>query len=85
MQPDLEQRKAAQMLDFSAYLAAQQLTQGAVSEALADAPVRPHRLPLARRPGVVTARQWLSLTVGRLVDVIQPVGERAGSALPAGR
>lgn len=73
------------MLDFSAYLAAQQLTQGAVSEALSDAPVLPDRVPLARRPAALTARQWFSLTVRRLADVIQPVGQRAGSALPVGR
>ena len=37
----LEQRKAAQMLDFNAYLAAQHLTREAVNEALPKATVRP--------------------------------------------
>ena len=73
------------MLDFSAYLAAQYLTRELVNEALPEAPVRPDRVTKARRSGVVAARQWLSLTLRRLAGVVQPVGERAGSALPAGR
>lgn len=75
------------MLDFSAYLAAQQITRDAVNEALPDVPARPDRVPVARRPEIFNTRQrkWLSLPFLRLVQAIQPMPERAGSPLPAGR
>jgi hypothetical protein len=73
------------MLDFSAYLAAQHLTQEATSEALFDAPVRPDRVPLARRPGVDIARQRIGLTLRRMADVILPARSCPSAPLPAPR
>jgi hypothetical protein len=69
------------VIDFSAYLAAQRLTQELVSEALPDAPVRVDRVPVARRARVIAARQWLSLTLRRLADRLEPLPEPAKPAM----
>jgi hypothetical protein len=70
------------MLDFSTYLAAQHLTRGAVTEALPEAPIRPDRVPVAPYPNALTVRQWLSLALRSLADVIEASSpRRAGSAM----
>lgn len=68
------------MLDFSAYLAAQHLTQEIVN----DAPARPARVPMRQRAAAV-ARQRLSLALRRLADTIQPLPAPTGAPLPAFR
>jgi hypothetical protein len=73
------------MLDFSAYLAAQQLTQGAVTEALPDAPVYPDRVLAPHRTGFVAARRGTSLTWRRLAEIVHLLAGRALSAQPAAR
>lgn len=60
------------MIEFSAYLAAQQVTRDAVREALPDAPVRAeHQMPRRAFPRLAV-RQRLSLTLHRLADLIEP-------------
>jgi hypothetical protein len=70
------------MLDFNAYLTAQHLTREAVNDALPRATVRPDRVTITRRPGGIAARQWLSLALRRLANVVEVSSpQRRGSAM----
>jgi hypothetical protein len=74
------------MLEFSAYLAAQHITQDATNAARPDASVRPDRMPVARRrPGVDTARQRIGLTLRRMADMLLPANSVTSAPLPASR
>lgn len=63
------------MIEFAAYLAAQQLTNDAVREALPDAPVR----AAGPRPRwsfrSLAWRQRISMTLRHLADLVEPMPE----------
>jgi hypothetical protein len=73
------------MLEFSAYLAAQHITQDATNAVRPDASVRPDRMPVARRPAVDAARQRIGLTLRRMAEVILPPSSGPSAPLPASR
>jgi hypothetical protein len=63
------------MMDFTAYLAAQQLTREAVSEALPDAPIHSDARIARRRARSLAWRKQLSVTLRRLADLVEPLPE----------
>ncbi len=60
------------MIEFIAYLSAQQRTEDLARQALPDAPARPDRVASRRSSLFVPVRARLSLTLRRLADRIEP-------------
>jgi hypothetical protein len=69
------------MIDFVAYLAAQEQTGIVAREALPDAPVVPTPEPVSRRAPYVRLRQRVSLTLRRLADLVEPLPESGRPAM----
>jgi hypothetical protein len=63
------------MIEFVAYLSAQQGTDDLARQALPDAPVRPDR-KVRRAPALAPVRAQLSLALRRLADRIEPAPTR---------
>jgi hypothetical protein len=73
------------MLDFNAYLAAQYMTREAVNDSLPRATARPDLVRMTCRPDAIATRQWLSLTLRRLADVVEASSRRRRLGAPARR
>jgi hypothetical protein len=73
------------MLEFTAFLAAQQQTRDAAHSALPDAPVRPAPARARVMPQEIRLRQQISLALRRLADLVEPAPSCPEPAIPAGR
>jgi hypothetical protein len=73
------------MIEFVAYIAAQQQTERHASEALPHAPVRPSRESPLRAAPQLQLRRRLSATLHRLADFVEPAPQPSGPAFPVCR